>query len=83
MSAPYRRPVQPLRYRVTFWNDDQPDVSYNCALGTVSARRMATYTARNYGGMLWVEHTDGTSERVDIGDRLSNPVLPSEALKAA
>ena len=77
-----RRPVQPLRYRVTFWAGDQPDVSYHCALGTQNARRWALQTARSYGGHLWLEYTDGTSERIDVTP-FGSPVLPSEAAKAA
>jgi hypothetical protein len=79
MSTPStRRPVQPLRYRVTYWGDDeQPDVSYNCALGTVAARRHALFNARQYGGMVWCEYTDGTSERIDT--TFGQSVLPADA----
>jgi hypothetical protein len=79
MSTPssFRRPVQPLRYRVSFWAEDQPEVSYHCALGTANARRWALHTARAHGGHCWLEYTDGTSERIDT--TFGQSVLPVDA----
>lgn len=50
------------RYRVEYWHD-QPDVGYAAALGA-SARRMACYNAKNYGGRVVVDYSDGTSEEI-------------------
>ena len=57
-----RRPLTPVRYIVQYW--DGPDVSYNCGLGTVNARRWATYNARVSGGQVLVEYSDGSIEVV-------------------
>ncbi len=50
---------RPSRYLVQFRNC--PNVGYSTALGK-AAKDWAYWTAKQYGGRLVVEYTDGTSE---------------------
>lgn len=78
-----RKPVQPVRYVVQYW-EDQPYVSYNCGLGTTNARRWAIDNAARYGGQVLCEYSDGGVDCIrPYGGSFGSPVLPSAAPELA
>ena len=63
MSRPHRYIVQ---------RPNEPDCGYSCGVGGKDdAKSWAFQNASRFGGTVWVENTDGTSEVVgDYRDRL-------------
>lgn len=56
------KPSSVVRYLVEFW--DAPTVGYNTGIGASTALKCAMYTAKNYGGRVISELSNGTSEEI-------------------
>ena len=56
--------ISPIRYIVDFW--ESPRVSYHARLD--GAKKFALYTAKNYGGKITCEYSDGTFQEIPLAN---------------